>query len=161
MALKVFGLAVVRDAITVADFLTQIIAGDVPTGNTVNSFGGVVAVTGGAYACDESDYSVDFARDDIEASGGALATVLVKRQIEKLKITILPFASTEALSPDMLVQPAPMVVITLSGSTNAAYNGTWNYCTGGTVKCKKAGAAVMTWNLERYDGAALAFVSDS
>jgi hypothetical protein len=136
MALRVYGLAIVRDAATSVDFLSS-----------------------GAYTCDDTDYAQDFGRDDVEATAGNLATVLVKRLIEKLTITITPMGVTFANAQAQAVLPAAMQVVTLSGSTLAQYNGTWNFISGGKIKSKKAGVTVMTYMLERYDGAALAEVA--
>jgi hypothetical protein len=132
MSLEVFGLAIVRDAGTSIDFLSS-----------------------GAYSCDDSDYSKDFGRDDVEGTSGGLATVLVKRLVEKLTITVTPMGVTFANAVAQAVLPAPMQVVTLSQSTLSLYDGTWNFVSGGKIKSKKAGVTVMTYMLERYDGAAL------
>ncbi len=136
MSLNVFGQAIVRDAATNIDFLSS-----------------------GAYSCDDSDYSQDFGRDDVEGTSGALASVLVKRLIEKLTITVTPMGATFENAQSQAVLPTPMQVVTLSESTIANYNGTWNFISGGKIKSKKAGVTVMTYMLERYDGAALTQVT--
>lgn len=135
MSLRIFGLAIVRDAATNVDFLAS-----------------------GAYTVDETDYGQDFGREDIEGTPGNLVTVLVKRTIEKLTINMTPMGVTLPNAVAQAVLPPPMTVVTLSASTLAQYNGTWNLCTGSKIKSKKAGVTVMTYMLERYDGAALAEV---
>jgi hypothetical protein len=111
------------------------------------------------------DYTQDFNRDDIEDTFGALASVLIKRVIEKLTIELLPAsASSGAAAIAQMVLPGPMQVVTLSTfsqpmvATGNMGSGSWNFVSGGKIKSKKGTPATMIYNLERYDGAALPLI---
>lgn len=134
--LKVHGKAIIRD-----------------------SRGTVTFAGSGTVINEDADYTKDFAEEPIEDNDGRLATILTKRMIEKLTINVIPIGDTFSQAIGSADLPTENEVVTLADWTITGWNGQWNFKSGGKQKVKKGGVAMMTWNLERYDGAALTEVT--
>lgn len=134
MANKVFGTAIVREV----------------NGAVSPSSSGAASV-----ANQDLDYSKDWTEDKEEQSDGTLMSILAKRLEEKLTINVIPISGNFAGAAAAAVLPGENEVVTLSGFSIAVYNGTWNFKSGGKIKASKNKTAMMTYVLERYDGAAL------
>jgi len=130
---------------------------DVQVGTAViHGISGSVSITGIAtFKLDDVGLDDNFQSRKYTNSAGVLTdTIVAFDRNRRLTINFLPSGATrtaaEAIVTSMLAL-APLAVITLAGFTITAFNGTYNYMGGASVKATREGEVICGIQLEAQE----------
>src|SRR6478672_11940790 len=147
-------------ALLLAVFVPMVVAAEVIVGKAVlNGIQGAITMTGAApFNMSDRTLTDDFKNEELPAQNGAtIETVIASQRKRDYECTFVP---TGAARADVIAVMAsfaalkPLDVITVANSTVVAYNGSYNYMGGATIKETRDGYAVCGIKLRQYETAA-------